>query len=106
MRRVASAALISLSLCTFARAEPFVGGVITESDVGLVFDYLREAMSAAFQGRQIAPPEALISRAEAIADEAKRRGEIAARAAIDAIEREIREGMRESRRSERLPGSI
>ena len=103
--RYVSAALLTLFLAAPARAEPLVG-VITESDVGLVFDYLREAMSAAFQGREIAPPEALIRRAEAIADEAKRRGEIAARAAIDAIEREVREGMRESRRSERLPGAI
>ena len=103
MRRIASAALLGVALAAPAHAEPVLGGLVTESDVGLAFDYLREAMSAAFQGREVAPPEALIQRAEAIAEEAKRRGEIAARAAIDAIEREIRESMR---RPERLPGSI
>ena len=105
MRRIAIAAIVSVVLCAPAQAEPFIGGVVKESDVSLVFDYLREAMSAAFQGREVAPPEALVQRAEAIAEEAKRRGEIAARAAIDAIEREIRESMR-APRPERLPGSI
>jgi hypothetical protein len=98
MQDLAAAALISLALFAPAHAaEPFVGGVITDSDVGLVFDCLREAMSAAFQGREVAPPEALVKRAEVIAEEAQRRGEIAARAALDAIERDIRESMRAPR---------
>jgi hypothetical protein len=105
MRRIAAAALLIISLCTPAHAEPFLGGVVKDSDVSLVFDFLRHALSAAFEGREVAPPAALIERADAIAEEAKRHGEIAARAAIDAIEREVREGMRGSR-SERLPGSI
>ena len=102
MRRI-SAALIGIALSAPAHAEPFIGGVVKEGDVALVFDYLRDAMTAAFHGREVAPPEALTRRAETIAEEAKRRGEIAARAAIDAIEREIRDSVR---RSERLPGSI
>jgi hypothetical protein len=105
MRSIAPAALISLCLCAPAQAEPLSDGLVTESDVGLAFDYLREAMSAAFQGREAAPPEALMQRAEVIAEEAKRRGEVAARAALDAIEREIREGMR-APRSERSSGAI
>jgi hypothetical protein len=103
MRRIAAAALVSLSLSTPTYAEPFIGGVVKDSDVTLLFDYLREAMSAAFQGREAAPPEALVKRAETIAEEAKRHGEIAARAAIDAIERELRESMR---RPEPFPASI
>ena len=102
MRPIAAVALIGL-LSAPAQAEPFIGGVVKDSDVSLVFDFLRDAMSAAFQGREVAPPAALIQRAETIAEEAKRHGEIAARAALDSIEREIRESMR---RSERLPGSI
>ena len=105
MRYLAAAILVHLSLCAPAQAEPFIGGVVKDSDVGLVFDYLREAMSAAFQGREVPPPEALVQRAEAIAEEAKRYGERAARAALDAIEREIRESTR-APRPERLPGSI
>ena len=105
MRQMAIAALVSLSLCAPAHAEPFIGGVVKDSDIALVFDYLREAMSAALHGRQVEPPEALVQRAEAIAEEAKRHGEIAARSALDAIEREIRESMR-APRPQRLPGSI
>ena len=103
MRRMLAAALISLSLCAPAHAEPFIGGVVKDSDVALVFDFLREAMSAAFQGREVSPPDALIQRAEVIAEAAKRHGEAAARAALDAIEREVRESMRTP---QRLPGSI
>ena len=102
--RIAAAALIAVSFSAPAHAaESFIGGVVKESDVALMFDFLRDAMSAAFHGRDVAPSEALVTRAEAIAEEAKRHGEIAARHAIGAIEREIRESMR---RSERLPGSI
>ena len=104
MRRLAAAAFIGIFLCAPASADAFFGGVVKESDVSLVFDYMREAMAAAFQGREVAPPAALTRRAEAIAEEAKRSGEIAARAALDAIEREIRESMRGS--STHLPGSI
>ena len=104
MRRIAAAALVTL-LCAPAQAEPFIGGVVKDSDVALVFDFLRDAMSAAFHGREVAPPAALIQRAETIAEEAKRHGEIAARAALDAIEREIRESMR-APRSERPQGAI
>ena len=102
--RIAAAALIGIALIAPAHAaEPFIGGVVKESDVTLLFDYLRDAMSAAFQGREAAPPEALARRAEEIAVEARRHGEIAARAALDAIEHDLREAMR---RPERLPGSI
>ena len=105
MRHIGTAALLSIALCAPVHAEPFIGGLVKEADVDLVFGYLREAMSAAFEGREVAPPEALVQRAEAIGEEARRHGEIAARAALDAIEREIRESMR-TPRTERLPGSI
>src|SRR4051812_49057177 len=96
--------VISLSLPAYA-TEPFIGGVVKETDVAMLFDFVRDAISAAFHGREVAPPAALIERGEAIAQEAKQRGEIAARAAIDEVEREVRESMR-SQREERLPGSI
>jgi hypothetical protein len=85
---------MSLALCGPAQAAHPFDGLVTDADVGLAFDYLREAMPAAVQGREVAPPEALIRRAEVIAEEAQRRGGIAARAALDAIEREIRDSMR------------
>ena len=94
MRRIAAAALLGLLLSAPAHAEPFIGGLVKDSDVELAFDFLRDAMSAAFRGREIAPPEALTQRAEAIVGEATRFAVSAAHAAVDVIEREIREAGR------------
>jgi hypothetical protein len=79
---------------------PLLGGIIQERDVTLVFDYLRDALKAGMQGRQVEPPKELTQRAEAIGEEVKERGATAARAAIDAIEDAVRESLRER---DRLP---
>ena len=105
MNRLILAALLSVFLTSAhaqdSRRSPpdsFLGGIIQERDVGLVFDYLRDALGAAMDGRDAPPPEELTRRAEVIGDELKRRGAAAARAAIDAIEQSVREAMREPRR--------
>jgi len=103
MKHIAAAALLGLALCSSAYAqdarpplpEALLGGIVQERDVTLVFDYLRDALKAAMQGREAPPPDALTQRAEAIGDELKRRGAVAARAAIDAIEQTVRDAMRE-----------
>jgi hypothetical protein len=103
MKRIAFA-LLGFALTASAHSagpqerQPLLGGIVQERDVALVFDYLREALSAAADGREIAPPEELTQRAEAIGAEVKRRGADAARALIDAVEASMREGMREPRR--------
>lgn len=105
MRRMTTAGLLGLALSAPAYAnEPYVlpgdsllGGIVQERDVGLVFGYLREALGAAIEGREGSPPDALSRRAEAIGDELRRRGAAAARGVLDAIERNVREGMREPR---------
>ena len=74
---------------------PLLGGLVEERDVGLVFGYLREALSAAIEGREAPPPEELAQRAEAIGGELRRRGADAARAILDSVESAVREGMRE-----------
>jgi len=78
--------------------ESHFGGLVEERDVELAFDYLRDAVSAALEGREVRPPDALKQRAEAIAEEMKRRGAAAARAVIDAIEQSVREGLRDPHR--------
>jgi hypothetical protein len=109
MRHIVIAAFAVLALCAPAQAadggvpsadigEAHFGGIVEERDVGLVFDYLRDAVSAALEGRDAPPPDALRQRAEAIGEEMKRRGAAAARAVLDAIEQSVREGMREPRR--------
>jgi hypothetical protein len=103
MKHLLASALIGFCLCVpaHAAAEPLdaaIGaitqGLIEERDVDLVFGYLHEAFDGALQGREVAPPAALTQRAEAIGDEAKRRGAVAGHALLDAIERAIRESMK------------
>lgn len=108
MKHIISAALVGVALCASAYAgdprqssgSPILGGIIQERDVTLVFDYLRDALKAGMQGREVQPPKELTQRAEVIGEELKERGAIAARAAIDAIEDAVREGLRER---DRLP---
>ncbi|HEV7800867.1 MAG TPA: hypothetical protein VGP15_07305 [Burkholderiales bacterium] len=74
-----------------AAAESFLQGLVQEEDVGLLFGYLREALAAAAEGRELPPSGKLTQRAEAIGDEAKRRGVIAGGVLLDALELSIRE---------------
>jgi hypothetical protein len=105
MKRIVTAAVLGLAFCSPALAQddraplgPLLGGIIQERDVTLVFDYMRDALKAAVEGREARPPEELSQRAEAIGDELKSRGAAAARAAIDAIEGAVRERLGEAQR--------
>jgi hypothetical protein len=109
MERLTSMAVLLLSLSSAAYAndsgtrppsmDALLGGIVQERDVGLVFDYLRDALRAAVDGREAPqPPDELTRRGEAIGDEMKRRGASAAQAVLDAIEKSVRESMREPRR--------
>ena len=86
-------------------AAPLLGGIVQERDVGLVFDYLREALGAAIEGREAPLPDDMARRAEAIGEEMKRRGAAAARVFIDVIEKSVREGLREPAPRRALPPS-
>ena len=101
MKALAAAAL-GCAACAGAYAhEPasappaLLGGVVQERDVDLVFEYLRDALDGALEGREVTPPAELARRGEAVADELKRRGADAARGLIDRVEALVREGMRE-----------
>ena len=82
-----------------APADGLFAGIVQERDVALAFDYLRDAVSAAVEGREPPRADELTQRAEAIGEDMKRRGAAAARAVLDAIERSVVEGMREPRRA-------
>jgi hypothetical protein len=75
-------------------AESFMRGLVQEEDVGLVFGYLREALAAAAAGREAPPPDRVMQRAEAIQQEAARRGVIAGRVLLDALEQSVRDMVR------------
>ena len=107
MKRTLVAGLLAATLCASAYAhdprhplpESVLGGIVHERDLGLVFGYLREALSAAIEGREAAPPDELVQRAESMGEELKRRGAAAARDILDRVERAVRESVREGPRS-------
>lgn len=113
MRRVAFSVLLGFTLCAAAHAtepiakpaadaEPFMRGLVQPADVALVLSYLRDALAAAAEGREAPAPDELTRRAEAIAEDLKRRGVVTGRALVDALERML--GERE-RATPRLPPS-
>ncbi len=72
------------------------GGVVTEQDVSQVFAYLRAAMLAVSEGREPPPvPEALSRRLESAGTELRLRGIIAGVALSHAVERAVRDAVRE-----------
>lgn len=88
-------------------AEPSVPGpFLQERDVGLFFDYLREAIDAASEGRAAPPPEALARRAEEISEQLKQHGLAAARGLVDALESTVRDGLDKPRPPAVAPGQI
>jgi hypothetical protein len=112
MRHFLIAGFVGLTLCAPAYAhdegstnpEVLFGGVVQERDIDLVFDYLRDALSAAVLGREAPPPPPeLEQRAEAAGDEMKRRGAAAARVLIDVLEKSVREGLGEPPPRSALP---
>src|SRR5688572_11819212 len=106
MRRVVIASFVAFGLCASAHAqdsrwpapESLFSGIVQERDIALIFGYAREALSAAAEGRDAAPPEELTQRAEAIGGEMRRRGVAAGRALLDAIESAVRDTVREPAR--------
>ena len=105
LRCTITAALLGLSLQApvfaadrdpLARLDPEVlfKGAISESDVSLLFAYLRSAMIAAAEGREAPASEELNQRAEALAHELRMRGTLAALALLNALEASAKEIMR------------
>lgn len=89
-----------------ARLDPEVlfKGAISDSDVSLLFAYLRSAMVAAAAGRAPPPvPEELNQRAEALGDELKRRGALTALMLLSALEASVRQTLREPAPRRALP---
>jgi hypothetical protein len=79
-------------------AADYFAGVVQEQDVSLVFGYLREALRAAVSGGEPPPAEPLIERADAIGNELVKRGAMAGRAVLDAIENAVRESLKDTPR--------
>lgn len=80
---------------SYARLEPqlLFGGMIRDSDVTLLFDYLRQSMAAAARGDQPPPQEELRRRAEALGHDLRTRGALAALMLLNALEASAREAL-------------
>lgn len=110
-----AAALLGLSLQApafaadkdpLARLDPEVlfKSAISESDVSLLFAYLRSAMLAAAVGREAPPaPEELNQRAEALGDELRVRGALTALLLLRAFEASAKQILREPAPHRALP---
>ena len=70
-------------------------GIVRPDDVGAVFDYLRDAYGAALEGREAPRSEALEKRADAIGEELKLRGRVAGVLLLNALEKQLKEVLRE-----------
>ena len=86
----------------FAALEPLLtpqallGGVISDNDISLFFDHARAAMMAAAEGREAPPlPEVLARRLEAAGGKLHLRGTLIGLALSQAIERSLRDALRE-----------
>lgn len=92
----------------FAALEPLLtpqallGGVIRDTDVSLLLDHVRAAMLAAAEGGEAPPlPEVLGRRLETAGGELHRRGTLIGLALSQAIERSLRDALRDWSRSQR-----
>jgi hypothetical protein len=73
-----------------------LAGVVTEQDVGLLFEHLRAALIAAAAGREPPPATRLNRRAEEIARELKARGLLGGLLLLEAAEARARQWLREN----------
>ena len=81
-------------------------GIVRPDDVGAAFDYLREAYTAALEGREAPRSEALERRADAIGEELKLRGRVAGVLLLNALEKQLKEVLREPPARSPLPPAV
>ena len=106
LQDIVVAACLCLPVVTLAQQSPSVAppapptyfkGVVTEDDVTAVFDYLRSALAAAAEGREVPPvPEELRSRMEMLGADLKLRGTIGGMLLLKSLEAEIKQLLRDS----------
>jgi hypothetical protein len=112
MRALVASALLGAGLAVAAPAvaddtrvtpalpnmEQALRGMVGERDVSLLFDFLRESLTAAIEGREPPPvPEELTGRAEALGQALKAQGALVALALLATLEQRAKEALREPR---------
>jgi len=83
-------------------------GAISETDVSLLFAYLKTVLIAAAEGREVPVPEALNQRAEALGQELKAHGTLAGLVLLNVLEAQARQMLRELENPDQsvLPPSV
>ncbi len=76
--------------------QAWLGGRVTESDVELLFAYLKASLAAASQGREVPVPEELNRRAEAIGREFQTHGMLTGLLLLHVLEARTKELVREA----------
>jgi hypothetical protein len=76
--------------------QAWLGGRVTESDVELLFAYLKASLVAARQGREVPVPEELNRRAEAIGREFQNHGMLTGLLLLHVLEARTRQLVREA----------
>jgi hypothetical protein len=76
--------------------QAWLGGRITESDVELMFAYLKASLVASSQGRELPVPEELSQRAEAIGRDLQTHGMLTGLLLLHALEARARQAVREA----------
>ncbi|MDH3288378.1 MAG: hypothetical protein OEP48_11740 [Betaproteobacteria bacterium] len=82
--------------------QAWLGGRISESDVELLFAYLKASLVASSQGRELPVPEALSRRAEAIGRDFQTHGMLTGLLLLHALETRAKEAVREAQPDEKF----
>jgi hypothetical protein len=77
--------------------QAWLGGRVTESDVELLFAYLKASLAAASRGHEVPVPEELNRRAEAIGRELQTHGMLTGLLLLHALEARAKQFVREAR---------
>lgn len=91
-----SSADLEATLEQMMTPEAWLGGRISESDVELMFAYLKASLVALSQGRELPVPEALSRRAEAIGRDFQTHGMLTGLLLLQVLESRAKEVVREA----------
>ena len=116
-RRYAPALLLGCLLCGSAAAAPpeipdivdprvLLHALVDEAQVAAAFDYLRNALIAAAEGRDGPVPEILRRELDRIDSDVKLRGTIAGLLMLKNLEAEIRQLLKDTQPPSRMPGAV
>ena len=101
-----SSADLEATLEQMMTPEAWLGGRISESDVELMFAYLKASLVASSQGRELPVPGELSRRAEAIGRDLQIHGMLTGLLLLQVLESRAKEAVREAQPDDPAPGTL